>query len=90
MCRHPPASATVAGQLQCQQTRQWRAGLWQWRAGRNPKQIQMTKAQNSKQNGQKDRALVPQIIFDDFVKSHHLDGKVKSSYASPDSVGIEE
>jgi len=30
------------------------------------------------------------LLNDDFVKSHHIDGKVKCSYASPDSVGIEE
>ena len=30
---HPPASATLAEQLECQHTWQWRAGLRQWRAG---------------------------------------------------------
>ena len=31
--------------------------LWQWRAGRNSKQIQMTKNQNSKQYDLEDRTL---------------------------------
>jgi hypothetical protein len=71
--------ATVAGHLQCLHTRQWRAGLWQWRAGRNPtrseacaKQIRIPNDKMTKTNTLKIRCFCHWSILISVIVSYFV------------------